>query len=98
MSTKRVFSRKISSKEANNDFIFILKNRLLFFPELGEKFELEDDNLSKNVKVEYYPCTCRGPDRPHEHYFIRWEGLESGDRIEIIKSSEKENKYNLKVI
>ena len=38
------------------------------------------------------------PDRPHEHYFIRWEGLESGDRIEIIKISEKENKYNLKFI
>ena len=97
MSTKRVYSRKISSKEADNDFIFILKNKLSIFPELGEKFELEDDNLSKKIKVEYYPCTCRGPDRPHKHYFIRWEGLESGDRIEIIKSSEKENKYNLKV-
>ncbi|MGZ7210322.1 MAG: hypothetical protein ACXVHV_10610 [Methanobacterium sp.] len=98
MSSKSVYLRKISSKEADNDFIFILKNRLSFFPELGEKFELEDDNSSKIVKVEYYPCTCRGPDRPHEHYFIRWEGLESGDKIEIIKSSENENKYNLKFI
>jgi len=98
MNTKSVYSRKISSKEADNDFIFILKNRLSFFPELGEKFELEDDNLRKEVKVEYYPCTCRGPDRPHEHYFICWEGLKFGDRIEIIKNSENENKYNLKII
>lgn len=97
MNMKNVYSRKISSKEAHNDFIFILKNRLSFFPELGEKFELEEDNLSKKVKVECYSCTCRGPDRPHEHYFIRWEGLESGDKIKIIKSSEKEDKYNLKI-
>ena len=97
MNTRKVYSRKISAKEADNDFIFILKNRLSFFPGLGEIFELEDD-LSKKVKVEYYPCTCRGPDRPHEHYFILWEGLESGDRIEIIKSSKNENEYNLKLI
>ena len=97
MNTRKVYSRKISAKEADNDFIFILKNRLSFFPELGEIFELEDD-LSKKVKVECYPCICRGPDRPHEHYFIRWKGLKAGDRIEIRKSTENENKYKLKVI
>ena len=47
--------------------------------------------------VESYPCTCRGPDRPHEHYFISWEGLESGDKVEIIKDSEKEGKYKLQI-
>jgi len=41
MNAKRVYSRKISSKEANNDFIFILKNRLSFFPELGENLNLK---------------------------------------------------------
>jgi hypothetical protein len=97
MDTKNVYSRRISSKEANNDFIFILKNKLSFFPDPGGKFELEDDNLSEEVEVEYYQCTCRGPDKPHKHYFIHWNGLESGDKIEIIKSIEEENKYNLKI-
>jgi len=97
MNRKTVYSRKISSKEAQNNYIFILKDKLSFFPELGDIFELEEDNLKRNVKVEHYPCTCRGPDRPHQHYFIHWEGLESGDKIEIIKSSENENKYNLKI-
>ncbi len=97
MNRKSVYSRKISSKEADNNYIFILKEKLSFFPELGDTFELEDANLNKNVKVEHYQCTCRGPDRPHQHYFIRWEGLELGDKIEIIKSSENENKYNLKI-
>ena len=96
MNTKRVYSRKISSTEANNGYVFILKSKLSFFPE-GE-FELEDENLNKKVKVESYPCTCRGPNRAHKHYFIHWEGLKAGDRIEIKKSFENENKYNLKVI
>ena len=98
MKSKSVYSRKISSKEANNDFIFILKNKLSFFPKLGEKFVLTAGNLSREVKVEYYPCTCRGPDRPHVHYFIHWRGLESGDKIEIIKNSQNNDRYELKII
>jgi hypothetical protein len=95
MDKKNCYSRRITSKEADNDFIFILKNRLSFFPDLGEKFELENEYLTKKCEVESYPCTCRGPDKPHEHYFIQWEGLESGDIIEIIKNSENEGRYHL---
>jgi hypothetical protein len=90
-----IYSRKISSKEAGSAFIFILKNKLPFFPPLGDSFELANDEISKEVKVESYPCTCRGPDRPHEHYFICWEGLEAGDKIEITKNSQ--NKYKLQI-
>ena len=92
-----VYSRKISSKEANNDFIFVLKSKLSFFPELGNIFELIIDNLNKEVKVESYPCACRGPERPHEHYFIRFEGLKAGNKVEIIKNSESEDRYSLKI-
>ena len=95
MATENNYSRKISSKEAANDFIFILKNKLSFFPALKEKFELEDDNITKKVEIESYPCICRGPAKPHKHYFILWKGLKSGDRVEITKSSEF--KYKLKL-
>ncbi|MGB9978685.1 hypothetical protein [Methanobacterium sp.] len=95
MASKNVYSRKISRAEAQKDFIFILKNKLSFFPELGEKFELSENDLTRDVTVNSYPCTCRGPDRPHEHYFISWEGLEAGDKIEITRDSE--GKYNLHV-
>ena len=96
MNTENGYSRKISSKEAQENFIFVLKNKLSFFPPLGNDFELKAENVSKKVKVESYSCTCRGPDRPHEHYFISWEGLEAGDKIEITKDSE--NKYNLQIL
>jgi hypothetical protein len=96
MNKKNVYSRKISLKEADKDFILILKNKLSLFPELGEKFDLEVDNSNHKVEVESYPCTCRGPDRPHEHYFIRWKGLEAGNRIDIIKFDNESN-YSLKI-
>lgn len=89
------YSRKISHKEAREGFIFILKNRLNFFPQLGEKFKLVNEDITNEVSVESYPCTCRGPDIPHEHYFIRWEGLLAGDRIKIIKESKVEDNYRL---
>ena len=95
MDDENVYSRKISRTEAKKGFIFILKNKLSFFPPIGDNFELVNDGVSKGVKVESYPCTCRGPERPHEHYFIRWESLEAGNKVEITKESKCE--YNLKI-
>jgi hypothetical protein len=92
-----IYSRKISSKEAQKGFIFILKDKLSFFPDINDTFELMDGKTSRDVMVDSYPCTCRGPDRPHEHYFIQWEGLEAGDKIEITKDPKNEDKYNLKI-
>ncbi|WP_414470079.1 hypothetical protein [Methanobacterium sp. ACI-7] len=87
------YSRKISSKEAESGFIFVLKSKLSFFPE--DTFKLSQGDLSKDVKVESYPCTCRGPDTPHEHYYISWDSLEGGDKIEITKNNME---YSLKII
>jgi hypothetical protein len=97
MDTKTIYSRKISSKEAEKGFIFILKNKLSFFPALNDNFILEDGKLSQEVCVDSYPCTCRGPERPHEHYFVRFEGLEAGDKIEITRSTSNDDKYFLKI-
>lgn len=88
------YSRKISSKESQEGFIFILKDKLSFFPKVGHEFKLANDGLTREVIIETYPCTCRGPDLPHEHCFIRWVGLKKGDIINIIKESDT---YLLKV-
>ncbi|OPX60743.1 MAG: hypothetical protein A4E25_00152 [Methanobacterium sp. PtaB.Bin024] len=98
MSSKNSYSRKISSKEADNNFIFILKNKLSFFPPLGENFVLKEKESIHKVKVESYPCTCRGPDLPHEHYFIKWEGLKKGDKLEIKRSSSGKDEYYLEYL
>ncbi len=93
MNPKDNYSRKISSNEAEKGFIFILKNKLSFFPPLNQKFQLIDDEITKEVHIHSYPCTCRGPDKPHEHYFIEFKGLETGNKIEITKNSFNDNYY-----
>ena len=75
----------------------VLKNKLSFFPSLGTGFELVKRGLRKKVRVEFYPCTCRGRDLPHEHYFIRWKGLRAKDRIEIRKDERKRARYLVKI-
>jgi len=94
---KKVYYRKISAKESKENFIFILKGQLSFFPPIGNKFEFVYEGISKLVRVESYPCTCRGPDLPHEHYFIRWDNLNHGEEVVISNDPENENKYNLQI-
>ena len=96
MSFKDNYSRKISSKEAGKGFIFILKSSLSFFPPLNHKFKLINGEISNEVSIKSYPCTCRGADRPHEHYFIQFEGLEAGNKIEITKN-DMDEKYYIKI-
>ncbi len=97
MKASNVYSKKISSEEAQEGFILIFKNKLSFFSSVGSTFDLVKDNLCKRVKVEAVHCTCRGLNLPHEHYFIRWSELKAGDNIEIEKDPKKDDRYILKI-
>ncbi|MBM4241444.1 MAG: hypothetical protein FJ150_07290 [Euryarchaeota archaeon] len=97
MKANNIYSRKISLNEARKNFIIIIKNKLSLFPPVGSNFELAGDDERKKVKLDAYPCICRGPDRPHEHYFIHWDGLKPGNMVEIEKDPEKEKLYHLKI-
>lgn len=88
MKTKTIYSRKISRKEADNGFIFILKSNLSFFPK--STFEVSDGNKTLLREIKSYSCMCRGPELPHEHYYISWDGLEAGTIIEIRKTDSRE--------
>ncbi|MGB8657771.1 MAG: hypothetical protein WCE90_08305 [Candidatus Zixiibacteriota bacterium] len=98
MTTKGVYTRKISSEEAREGYILVLKDKLPFFPPIGEEFDLTRGGKKKKAKVESYHCTCRGPDLPHEHYFIRWKGLKAKDRVEIERVAKKQGMYLLKLL
>jgi hypothetical protein len=95
MANEERYTRRISSEEAKKGYIFILKDKLSFFPAREKPFSLSTETLNKSVTVESYRCTCRGPDLPHDHYFIRWEGLRFGDRISITRDAKAENQYFL---
>jgi hypothetical protein len=96
MMKSEVYSRKISSSEAKEGHIMILKSSLSFFP-FGGAFDLVSGNSTKKVKVESYHCECRGPAEPHEHYFIVWPALNAGDVVIIEKDARRPRTYRLKV-
>ena len=97
MAQAEIYFRKLSAEEVKKGYIFVLKDRLSFFPALGKPFELQSGKDQKNAYVESYHCTCRGPQLPHEHYFIRWEGLRFGDKVSIEKDKKVEKTYHLSI-
>ncbi|HEY6952284.1 MAG TPA: hypothetical protein VI758_07740 [Bacteroidota bacterium] len=97
MAKSETFSRRISSEEAKKGYVFILKDKLSFFPPVGKPFDLHSLKTEKKSSVESYHCTCRGPQLPHDHYFLRWEGLRFGDKVSIEKDEKAENMYELSV-
>ena len=97
MTIKKVYARKISSEEASQGYILVLKTKLSFFPPIGKPFIIRQDHQERKVKVESYSCTCQGPDNPHEHYFIKWKGLQKKQLVEIERDSDKPGRYDLKV-
>jgi hypothetical protein len=95
MATTTSYTRKISAEEAKKGYIFILKDQLSFFPSSGKSFTLCEREQEKMVFVESYRCTCRGPQLPHEHYFIRWDGLRFGQKVIITQDGKTAGKYAL---
>jgi hypothetical protein len=97
MKGRDAYSRKVSSEEAREGYLLVLKNMLQLFPPLGKRFDLVQDDVVDRARVESYRCTCRGPDLPHEHYFIRWKGLRPKDRVEIREDSERQGRYVVQI-
>ncbi|MEX1138231.1 MAG: hypothetical protein WEB33_06195 [Bacteroidota bacterium] len=91
-----VYTRTVSEEEAAEGYFMVLKDHLAFFP-VGSSFELARGASSRKSEVESRPCTCRGGDKPHRHYFVRCDGLRAGDRITIRKDAKKPRRYVMQV-
>jgi hypothetical protein len=99
VKSRGTYSRKVSSEEAREGYLLVLKSKLQLFPHLGKEFDLvqDDFDFARKAKVESYRCTCRGLELPHVHYFIRWKGLRSKDRVEIREDPERQGRYLVQV-
>jgi hypothetical protein len=92
---KKVFTRTVSAEESVEGYIMVPKNELRYFPPGKKRFLLVDEGKRRKVKVESYQCECRGPEKPHKHYFLRKPGLQRGNSVEICKDGEA--KFSLKI-
>ncbi len=68
MEGKPVYSKRLSWEELREEYILVLKKQLAYFPTVGKPFQLVRDGHSRKSRVESYPCNCRDPDKPHEHF------------------------------
>jgi hypothetical protein len=80
-----VLTRKITGEESNDSFVTVEKVWLKHLPALGQEFTLVRGNSTRRVAIQSYPCTCRGEDKPHEHYQIRLplENLPEGRTVTL---------------
>lgn len=74
-----VYRRKVSGEEARHGHLLVERRRVRFFPPPGEEFDLE----GLPTRVESYACSCRGPEKPHEHWYVRVPGLRPGEEVEV---------------
>jgi hypothetical protein len=98
LKQRDVYSKKITSEEERKRFVLVLKDRLSFFPFEGKTFQLILNGQPKKSRVESYPCSCRGPEEPHSHYFLKTSGLKAGDRVIIQRDAKGASRYFLQVI
>jgi hypothetical protein len=75
------YVRRVSSEEAREGYVLVLKDHLDVFPPVGSPFHVVQDGRRRRLRVGAVPCECRGPEAPHAHYRIHWSGLHAGDRI-----------------
>jgi hypothetical protein len=97
MRPKDVYSKKVTAEEEQGGYVIVLKDRLSFFPALGRRFQITQNGRSRRAMVESYPCTCRGPDLPHSHFFVRVKAVRSGDRVTVRKDLKSGTRYLLQV-
>src|SRR5207244_11677698 len=97
MRMKDVYSKKITSEEEQGGYVIVLKDRLSFFPTLGRRFQMIQNGRSRRAMVESYPCSCRGPELPHSHFFVWVKALRSGDRVTIRKDLRTGTSYLVQV-
>lgn len=91
------YERDISKDEAEHGYFLILKNKLSFFPVVGSSFNVKSGTKHVKAVVESFRCECRGPEEPHEHYFVRWKGLAKGDHIILKKMNKPKPLYSIRI-
>ena len=95
------YKKRISRDEMERKAVLILKSSLKFFPVKEESFTIIASCSGKSSEsdafVEAEDCECRGPEKPHQHYYIdlmsAWECLQpsAGDLIVFRVADKRED-------
>ena len=86
MESKTLERRTVSPKTAGDGMVEITKPVAEKLLTMGKEFDLEAPAGRGRVSLTSMPCTCRGKDNPHEHWFLKSElfrSLLQGSEIEL---------------
>lgn len=78
--------RTVSRKTAGDGKLEITKIAASRLESLGARFSLVVNEQHGEGTLAATPCTCRGGDKPHVHYFVEGDGLRSlaaGSEVDI---------------
>jgi hypothetical protein len=78
--------RTVSRKTPADGKLEITKMAAGRLGSLGARFPLVVDDRSGNGALATMPCTCRGHDKPHVHYFVESDLLRSlpaGSQVDL---------------
>jgi hypothetical protein len=70
MGKKSLYTRRLSLDESREGYVLITKNALSMFPPPGKSFSAAINGKEARISLESVFCTCRGPEKPHEHYHL----------------------------
>lgn len=100
--TSTTFEKIITQAEALDKQIIIPKQALKVFPKPWKEFMLKFGKEKYTTKIEALSCSCMGPQKPHDHYWLRDEKtkevLEWKVGLHIKFKKVKDNEYKLEVV
>ena len=74
---RQIERRTVSRKTPGDGKLEITKVAAERLEPLGSEFPLAVDNKRGRGSLGSMPCTCRGGDKPHVHYFVESDLLRS---------------------
>jgi hypothetical protein len=86
MAATHLENRTVSRKTPGDGMLEITKPVAEQLGDAGMSFALETPAGSGTVELRSLPCTCRGADNPHEHWFLvspLFRALNPGSQVSL---------------
>ena len=82
-----VEQRTVSRKTPRDGKLEVTKVAAAKLESLGPRFDVVVESRRGDARLGTMPCTCRGDDKPHVHYFVEsdlFRSLEAGSTVNLV--------------
>jgi hypothetical protein len=85
--SRRLEQRTVSRKTPGDGKLEVTKVAAETLESLGSEFRVVVDDRAGDARLAMMPCTCRGGDKPHVHYFVEsdlFRSLTVGSTVDLV--------------